>query len=112
MPSAVGDFILYSDTSRIGTGGTLCQMINGKERLLGYHSKLLPGAALNYTVSELEYVGLENNIKAFRNILKSVHFKALVDHSALVEKKKVPRLSNDIFHFMSLATTLVVPSWL
>lgn len=53
MPSATGDFILYSNTSRTGTGDTLCQIIDGKERLIGYHSKLLPPAAINYSVSEL-----------------------------------------------------------
>jgi hypothetical protein len=91
MPRAVGSFILYSDTSRFGTGGTLCQMVDGQERVIGYHSKLLPPAAARYSVSELEYKGLILNVKAFRNILRSVSFYAVVDHSALVEIQKSKR---------------------
>jgi hypothetical protein len=91
MPRATGTFILYSDTSRFGTGGTLCQIIDGEEKVVGYHSKLLPPAAVNYSVSELEYKGLIINIQAFRNILRSVSFYAVVDHSALVQIQKSKR---------------------
>jgi len=93
MPSKHGDFVLYSDTSRVATGGTLCQIIGNEERVIGYHSKILPEAALRYSVSELEYKGLCINIHAFRNILRSVPFRAVVDHSALVQiqtSKKEP----------------------
>lgn len=91
MPRKDGVFILYSDTSRIATGATLCQVIEGQERVVGYHSKLLPGAAVNYTVSELEYKGLVLNVKAFRNILCSVSFHVIVDHKSLVEIQKSKR---------------------
>ena len=53
--------------------------------MIGYHSRLLPDAAQRYGASELELTGLEINMKAFRNILKSVDLLAVVDHSALVE---------------------------
>ena len=91
MPRKDGVFILYSDTSRIATGGTLCQIIDGQERIVGYHSKLLPEAAARYSVSELEYKGLVLNVTAFRNILCSVSFYAVVDHSALVEIQRSKR---------------------
>ena len=45
MPSHHGDLRLYSDTSRHATGATLCQVVDGKEVILGYHSKTLPSAA-------------------------------------------------------------------
>ena len=85
MPRKDGVFNLYSDTCRYGTGGTLCQIIDGEEKVIGYHSKLLPEAAEPYSVSELEYKGLIMNVNAFKNILRSVSFYAVVDHSALVE---------------------------
>ena len=91
MPQKEGVFVLYSDTCRYGTGGTLCQIVNGQERVLGYHSKLLPPAAVNYSVSELEYKGLIVNIQAFKNILRSVSFYAVVDHSALVQIQESKR---------------------
>ena len=91
MPQQTGLFILYSDTSRTGTGAKLCQMVDGKERLIGFNSRCLLPAAMNYSVSELEYHGLQIHIQNFRNILKSVHFKALVDHSSLVDIQKSKR---------------------
>jgi len=83
MPSAIGKIRLYSDTSRYATGASICQEIDGKERLLAYHSKTLPDAAQRYSVTELEFYGLYQNVLAFKNILKGVHFDAFVDHSAL-----------------------------
>jgi hypothetical protein len=91
MPRREGVFVLYSDTSRYATGSTLCQIVDGRERIIGYHSKTLPTSAQNYSVSELEYKGLVLNVKAFRNILRSVSFYAVVDHSALVEIQKSKR---------------------
>lgn len=91
MPSPKGQFKLYSDTSRYATGASLCQVVNGEERLLGYHSKSLPDAAKRYSVSELEFYGLYQNILAFKNILRGTHFDAIVDHSALVYIMKSKR---------------------
>ena len=93
MPSPEGQLRLYSDTSRYATGASLCQVVEGKERLLGYHSKTLPDAAKRYSVSELEFFGLYQNVLAFKTILKNTHFEAIVDHSALVyimKSKKEP----------------------
>lgn len=91
MPSSHGELILYSDTSRHATGAALCQVIDGRERLLAYHSKTLPSAARSYSVSELELLGLVINATAFKNILKGAQVTFVVDHSALVhmaESKK------------------------
>ena len=69
----------------------MCQIIDGEEKVIGYHSKLLPEAAERYSVSELEYKGLIMNVNAFKNILRSVSFYAVVDHSALVEIQRSKR---------------------
>jgi hypothetical protein len=84
-PSPHGRFVLYSDTSRIGTGSHLMQVVDGKERLIAYHSKRLPKAAASYSVSELELFGLLLNFSAFNHVLKGQDFDAFVDHSALVQ---------------------------
>ena len=73
MPHSTGRIRLYSDTSRTGTGSYLTQIINGKERVLGYYSKVLPDACKRYSVTELELFGLLINVSAF------------VDHSAIVQ---------------------------
>ena len=48
MPDKVGRFQLYSDTSKYATGGALCQIQNGKPKLIAYSSKRLPEVACNY----------------------------------------------------------------
>ena len=53
MPDKVGRFQLYSDTSKYTTGGALYQIENGKPKLTAYSSKRLPGAAHNYSITEL-----------------------------------------------------------
>ena len=84
MPRSHGLLRLYSDTSRVATGASLWQIQDGEERLLAYHSKVLPPSAVRYGVSELELTGLFLNIQAFRHILRGAQFEAYCDHSALV----------------------------
>ena len=85
MPQSSGRFSLYSDTSRIATGSYLTQLINGRERIIGYYSKVLPNACKHYSVTELELFGLLINITAFKHLLKGCEFNALVDHSSIVQ---------------------------
>ena len=91
-PRSRGRFVLYSDTSRYGTGSHLMQIIDGKERLVAYYSKRLPKSALNFSVTELELYGMWINITAYHNILCDQDFDVFVDHSALVQivKSKTP----------------------
>ena len=42
MPNRKGRFILYSDTSKLGTGSMLYQFQDGKPRLIAYMSKRMP----------------------------------------------------------------------
>ena len=88
MPRKTGRLALYSDTSRIATGSYLTQVIDGKERILGYYSKTLPEACLRYSVTELELFGLLINVTAFKHLLKGIEFDAYVDHSAIVDIMK------------------------
>ena len=88
MPQSSGRFTLYSDTSRIATGSYLTQVINGKERIIGYYSKVLPNACQRYSVTELELFGLLINITAFKHLLKGCEFNAFVDHSSIVQIMK------------------------
>ena len=94
MPQKNGRFRLYSDTSRIATGSYVTQIVNGKEHLLGYYSKVLPEACLRYSVTELELFGLLVNVTAFKYLLRGVEFDAFVDHSAikdiLISKNEPP----------------------
>ena len=52
--------------------------------MVAYASKRLPGAARNYSISELEMCGLAINITSFAYLLKKVDLDAIVNHLALV----------------------------
>ena len=65
LPNSKGRFHLYSDTSKFDIGSTLYQLQSGKPKLMAYASKRLPGAARNYSITELELYGLAINIARF-----------------------------------------------
>ena len=70
MPDKRGRFILYSDTSKLATGGALYQVQDGKPRLIVYASKRMPEAAKSYSITELEMCSLAINIASFAHLLK------------------------------------------
>ena len=61
----------------------LCQIWNGKPKLIAYSSKRLPETPENYSITELEMYTLAINIASFVHLLKRVDFDAIVDHLAL-----------------------------
>ena len=85
LPKADGRFILYSDTSKEGTGSSLWQIQEGKPKLLGYASKTLPEACTRYSATELEMTGLLVNMNLWKNLLKHREFDAAVDHVAVTQ---------------------------
>ena len=88
LPAKEGLLRLYCDTSFIGTGACLCQVQNGKERILAYYSKKLPESARRFTCSELEGAGMQACVHAFRHLLRSAPFEIITDHSALINISK------------------------
>ena len=88
LPKADGRFILYSDTSIEGTGSSLWQIQEGKQKLIGYASKTLPEACSRYSVTELEMTGLLVNMNLWKNLLKHREFDAAVDHAAVAQIMK------------------------
>ena len=85
LPKADGRFILYSDTSKEGTGSSLWQIQEGKPKLLGYASKTLPEACMRYSATELEMTGLLVNMNLWKNLLQHQEFDAAVDHVAVTQ---------------------------
>ena len=85
LPKAEGRFILYSDTSKEGTGGSLWQIQEGKPKLLGYSNKTLPEACTRYSATELEMTGLLVNRNLWKNLLKHGEFDVAVGHVAVTQ---------------------------
>ena len=88
LPRADGRVILYSDTSREGTGSSLWQVQEGKPRLIGFASKTLPEACQRYSVTELEMTGLLVNMGLWKSIIRHREFDAAVDHAAVAQIMK------------------------
>ena len=83
LPTGTGRYILYSDTSKTHAGSALWQIQNGKPRLIGYGSKSLPKACVNYGITELEMTGLMYNMLTWQYWLGKKDFDAAVDHAAI-----------------------------
>ena len=83
MPYTTGRFHLYSETSKFAIGSVLCQIQNGKPKLMAYVSKRLPEAAKNYSFTELQLCQLAINVASFSHLLKRFDFLAIVDHLSL-----------------------------
>ena len=88
LPRADGRVILYSDTSREGTGSSLWQVQEGKPCLIGFASKTLPEACQRYSVTELEMTGLLVNMGLWKSIIRHRKFDAAVDHAAVAQIMK------------------------
>ena len=75
--------ILESDASMQGLGGIIAQELSGKEHVLEYHSRCLNKHEKNYSITELELLGVIFIIKQARCYVFGRKFKIIVDHSCL-----------------------------
>ena len=66
-------------------GSFLWQVQEGKLCFVGYASKTLLTACLNYSVTELEMTSLLANMGLWTTLLKRCEFDAAVDHLAVVQ---------------------------
>ena len=85
LPTTTGRFVLYSDTSRWHASSSMWQMQNGQPKLIGYSSKTLPKACLNYSVTELEMFGLSINLHQWNHLIAKIDFDCTTDHLAAVQ---------------------------
>ena len=102
LPRTVSRLVLFSDTSKVGTGSPLWQYQHGKPHLIGYVSKTLPKACSHYSVTELEMTGLLINMGLWKNILKLREFVATIDYITVTQilKAKTEPASNRIMRLL------------
>ena len=107
MPDRRCRFLLYSNTSRYATGSALCQVQDGKPKLIASMSKRMPEAAKNYSITELEMCSLAINIASFVHLLKWVDFDAVVDHFAIthIRKSKMEPATNRIKRLLEILSS-------
>ena len=93
LPDGTGRYNLYSDTSKTHADSALWQMQQGQNKLIGYASKSLPKACVNYGITELEMTGLMVNMENWKFYLGRKDFDAAVDHRAIpyiMKSKELP----------------------
>ena len=89
---------LYCDGSNTGLSGVLSQQIDGKEHILGIHSKkFTPQQQRLWTVSEKELFAIVSSVKRFAHILHRAPLRIFTDHKSILnllcKSSSSPRLA-------------------
>lgn len=100
-------YYLQTDSSGIGMAGILYQVNDkGDKNILGFHSKALKGAQLNWTVTEQEFYSVISCLEKFETYLRGSKVIIQTDHKALIFVKnwklynaRVTRWINYLEHF-------------
>lgn len=84
-PNFAKPYYIQTDCSGIGLAGVLYQYDDGGQlKILGFHSKALKGAELNWTTTEQEFYAVISTIKKFETYLRGSKVYIRTDHKALL----------------------------
>lgn len=75
--------VLESDASKVGVGGIIAQIKDGKEVVLEYHSRCTNEHEKRYSATELELLGVIFIVSQARTYVFGRHFQIITDHSCL-----------------------------
>ena len=87
FPDWNAPFEVHCDASDVGIAAKLCQMAEGKERVVMYASKTLSKQERKYFAYEKEALGLVWALELFRHYLKQQSFTVVTDCRSLVYLK-------------------------
>lgn len=83
FPTENDQFILDTDASLVGQGAVLSQVINGKEKVIGYYSKCFTKTERRYCVTRRELLAIVNAVKHFHHYVYGRNVIIRSDHSSL-----------------------------
>ena len=83
LPNLNVPFVLDTDASDDAAGAVLSQLVDGKERVVAYFSRVFKGPQLKYSVTQRECLAAVWAVQHFRCYLQSGTFTLITDHSAL-----------------------------
>src|ERR1043165_7449212 len=88
-PDYEKEFILYTDASYTGLGFILAQLDDqGREHPVRYGGRKLQPAERNYTITDLECLGIVWGVRKNAQFLRQNKFKLITDHKALETLRK------------------------
>lgn len=83
-PNFEKEFIIVTDASKVGVGGTLCQNYDGLLKPISYFSRSFTKGESNKATIEQELLGIYFSIMHFRPYIYLKKFKVLTDHKPLI----------------------------
>jgi hypothetical protein len=83
FPDLNKPFYVATDASNYGIGAALYQLINGKERFIGYMARSLSKSERNYSTNKRELLAIIFALKKFHKYLWGNPFTLYTDHRAL-----------------------------
>lgn len=93
-------FYVATDTSNVGIGAVLYQVINGETRHISFVARSLNAAQRKYTTTRKELLAVVYALQQFHQYLWGRHFTLLTDHHAL-----------NYFHTQRVANSMML-NWL
>lgn len=75
--------ILYCDASKYAIAGVLLQQSEEELRIIGYYSRTLTDAQVNYNIYTKELLAVVKSVEFFKQLLYGKTFKVVTDNSAL-----------------------------
>jgi transposase InsO family protein len=82
-------FVVQTDASDMGVGGTLTQIQDETETVIAYFSKKLTSCQRRYAATERELLAVVLSIEHFRPYIEGAHFTVMTDCSALTWLKNM-----------------------
>lgn len=77
------DTVLYCDASKFAIAGVLIQKKGEEVRIIGYFSRTLTNAQVNYNIYTKELLAIVKSVEFFKQLLYGRPFKVVTDNSAL-----------------------------
>ena len=85
-------FVLKTDACDVGLGAVLTQIVDGRERVVAYHSRKLNSAERNYPTHEKELLSFVEAAEQWRHYLHGQKFLLKTDNWSNTHIQTQPRL--------------------
>jgi len=79
-----GTVRVYTDASDYAIGGFVCQVIDGKERAVGFMSKTLNKQQRKWSTTERECYAIFMTFRKYEYLLRDIPFELYTDHENLI----------------------------